>query len=217
MGTQKAVERAGSIAQDHFGTLARHQLLAEGIADTRIRSWLRRGLLHRVYPGVYAWGRADLASEGQLAAALLYAGNGSALAGLSMLWWRGLLRHRPERVHIDAPGKVASVADLEIHHPVRNRRSEHRGLPITAFPDALIAAAQPLSHNALRLVIARAEFERVAALPEIEAALGSGRRGARAVRAALTAHLPQLARCESRLEREFVLLCESGRVDPPLA
>jgi hypothetical protein len=190
-------------------------LLAVGIGDARIRSWLRRGRLYRVYPGVYAWGRAELGPEGRLAAALLYAGEGAALGGLSMLWWRGLLGREPQRIHLDASRRVAPVSGLEIRRPLKIRRSMHRGLPIVAVPDALISAATSLSPNALRLVIARVEFHRLATLSEIEHAVRPGRHGGRAVRAALAAHLPQLARCENRLEREFVLLCESDRIEIP--
>ena len=45
-------------------------------------------------------------------------------------------------------------------------------------------------------------------LPSLHSALGSGRTGSRALHAALAAHLPQLAACESPLEIDFVLLCE---------
>lgn len=215
IGTQIAGELAAEVACSHFGTVARRQLLALGIGDARIRSWLLRGRLHRVYPGVYAWGRPELGPEGRLAAALLFAGEGSALGGLSMLWWRGLLGREPKRVHLDAPGAVAPVPGLDIRHPLEIRRSMHRGLPVIAVPDALIPAARSLSHNALRLVIARVEYGRLSTLSEIEHSVRPGRHGGAAVRAALAAHLPQLARCENRLEREFVLLCESGAVEIP--
>lgn len=215
IGTQIAVKRASEVASRHFGTVARRQLLEVGIGDARIRSWLRRGRLHRLYPGVYAWGRAELGPEGRLAAAVLYAGEGSALGGLSMLWWRGLLGREPQLIHLDATRRVAPVPGLEIRQPLEIRRSMHQGLPIVAVPDALISAAASLSHNALRLVIARVEYQRLSTLAGIERSIRPGRRGGRAVRAALAAHLPQLARCENRLERDFVLLCESGKVDIP--
>jgi hypothetical protein len=210
-----ALEVASGIAARQFWALARWQLLAEGIGREMIRSWLRLGRLHVVYPGVYAWGRRELSTEGELAAGLLYAGKGSALTDLSMLWWRGLLGRRPDRVHIASPNHVRPFADLAIRRPNGIHRTEHNGLPIAAFPDAIIPAANTLSHNALRLVIARAEYHDIATLAAIEGAVRPGRRGGRAVRAALAAHLPQLARCENRLERHFVLLCESGNVEIP--
>jgi hypothetical protein len=76
-------------------------------------------------------------------------------------------------------------------------------------------AAPALSFNSLRLVLARIEYHRVTSLATIEFALRPGRSGARAVRHALSRHLPQLAKCVNRHERRFVLLCEAGRVEIP--
>ena len=73
-GQQSAPRRASRLAGRQFGVIARRQLRGLGFSEARIRSWLRMERLHPRYPGVYAWGRAELDTEGQLAAALLYAG-----------------------------------------------------------------------------------------------------------------------------------------------
>lgn len=213
--TRSAVERATRIARLGFGSLSRRQLLVAGISDAQIHGWLRAGRLHRRYPGVYSWGRPDTPEEGDLAAGLLFAGPGAALAGLTGLWWRSLLHRRPALIAIDAPGRAASRDDLLIRHPAPFERGWHRGLPVVPVPEALLRAARVLDHNSLRLVLARAEYEGCLTLVELEAALGPGRRGSRAVRAAMASHLPQLARCENRLERAFVLLCERFRLAIP--
>ena len=96
-----------------------------------------------------------------------------------------------------------------------HRRHLHAGLPVVPLPRALLAATADLSHDALRLVLARAEFKRILHLPSLQAALGEGRPGTRSIRAAMDAHLPQLARCANGFERDFVLLCEpSGSRSP---
>lgn len=213
--TRSALERAAQLAERGFGSLSRRHLLAAGISDAQIHGWLRLGRLHRRYPGVYAWGRPDLPEKGQLAAGLLYAGRGAALAGLTGLWWRSLLNRRPTLIHIDVPSCASSRDDLLLRHPARFERDWHRDLPVVPVPNALLAAADALNHNSLRLVLARAEFEGCISFTELEAALGPGKRGSTAVRAAMAAHLPQLARCENRLEREFVLLCERFRLAIP--
>lgn len=219
--TLRAPTRAARDVERQFGAIARRQLLRHGFSRGRIRHWLRRGRLHPLYPGVYAWGRPDLPVEGQLIAALLFAGHGSALGGISALWWRGLLNRRPDRIHVDAPGRRGSTAEIAIRHPghlpsgAEVARLLHRGVPTVPLPQALLAAARQLSRDSLRLVLARAEFHRVLALEEVEAALGPGREGSRALRAALDAHLPQLAACENGLERAFVLLCERHRLPIP--
>lgn len=214
-GGQSATKRAGEIAATGFGSLARRRLLAEGLSGDLVDGWLRRGLLHPRYPGVYAWGREDLTTEGELAAALLYAGKGAALTDLTMLWWLELLGRRPRLIYVDAPGRARSRQDIHIRHPRRVERRFHRGLPVVPLPTALLVAAPRLSFNALRLVLARAEFHHHLSLPELEIALGRGRSGSAPLRAAMDRHLPQLARCANRTERRFVLLCESGGVEIP--
>lgn len=207
-GHDSASRRAAELAQRQFGPLARRQLLAIGFSEARIRSWIRTGRLHRRYPGVYAVGRPDLSAEGRLAAALLLAGRGAALAGVTALWWLQLLHRRPDRIHVDAPGHRSSQQDVVIRHPVEVRRVSHRRLPVVVLPRALLAATDHLGHNSLRLVLARAEFHRLLSLPALEATLAAGPRGAVGLRAAMDAHLPQLARCANGFERDFVLLCE---------
>lgn len=203
------------LASRQFGTIARRQLLAAGFARSRVDRWLRDGRLHRRYPGVYAWGRPELPPEGELAAGLLFAGHGSALTGLSALWWLELLGRRPDRMDIDAPGRGRIHRHLLIRHPAEIERRFHRGLPIAALPRCLLLAGELLRHDSLRLVLARAEFRRHLDLRALQSALEQGPRGARALRAAMDAHLPQLALCANGFERRFVLLCESHGLEIP--
>jgi hypothetical protein len=203
------------VAARQFGAIARHQLHELGFSEARIRSWLAGERLHRRYPGVYSFGRHDLSERGQLAAGLLFAGRGAALGGLTALWWMGLLHRRPRRIHIDAPGRKASLQDLQVRHPSRVQRISHRQLPVVPLPQALLASAESLGLNSLRLVLARAEFEGLVSLSAVHAALGVGRAGSRSVRAALEVHLPQLARCTNPLEIDFVLLCERHGLQIP--
>lgn len=208
-------KRASELAAQQFGSIARRQLLRIGFSPTRVRGWVTCGRLHPRYPGVYAYGRPDLGTEGEHAAALLYAGSGAALGSISALLWLELLDRRPRQIHIDAPGYAMSRDDIAIRHPAVVRRSWHNDLPVVPLPQALVASTAHLRHNSLRLVLARAEFHHLLHLPELHAALGPGRPGTTAVRTALGAHLPQLARCESPLEIDFVLLCERFRIELP--
>lgn len=214
-GQQIAAERATELAERQFGTIARWQLRDLGFSEARVRSWLRSGRLHIRYPGVYALGRPGLGERGELAAALLYAGRGAALSGTTALWWMHLLERRPSQIHVDAPGRVGSHAEIVIAHPAEVKRFLHRDLPVASLPRSLFASVGDLSHNSLRLVLARAEFHHHLDLPSLQRALGSGRCGSAAIRAAAASHLPQLARCDSPLEIDFVLLCERYRIALP--
>ncbi len=212
---QFPVRRARRQAERQFWAITRRQLLDCGFSSARTARWLRAGRLHRRYPGVYAWGRPELPEKGELAAGLLYAGHGSALGGISMLWWLGLLHHRPRLIEIDAPGHASSRQDLRIRHPARITRRPHDGIPVVALPEALLAAAADLSHDAMRNVLARADFEGLLDLRSLQAALRCGPKGGAALRRAIGAHLPQLARCVNDFERDFVLLCEEHRLPIP--
>ena len=214
-GTKSAVQVASELADRQFGTVARRQLAGAGISPSQIRTWERLGRLHRLQPGVFAWGRPDLSTAGELAVALLLAGPGAALASLSALWWLRLLNRRPSTIQVASPRRVLSRVGIEISHSKHLVRRFHRGLPVVPLPEALLAAGAELSRNSLRLVLARAEFEHLLDRPELEAALRSGRRGTTALAAAVDAHLPALARCANRFERDFVLLCEGHRLPIP--
>ena len=192
--------RARGLAERQFGAIARHQLLRIGFSDSRVDRWLREGRLHVRYPGVYALGRLDLSERGQLAAGLLYAGTGSALAGLTQLWWRSLLTRRPSLIHLDAPGRKGSRQDLWIRHPKPFERLWHRDLPVVPLPQALLTASDALNHDSLRLVLARAEYEGVLCLSSLQSAIEGRRRGSAALRTAMDTHLPQLARCANDFE-----------------
>ena len=210
-----ATGQAAETAAEQFGAISRRQLLAQGITSAQVRSWIRRGLLHCRHPGVYAWGRDELSAQGELAAALLYAGPGARLTSLTALWWQELLGRRPAPLHVDAPGRVRSIPAIVIRHPRHIPRIAHRGIPVAPLAHSLPLAALSLSHDSLRLVLARAEFRKLVSLQELDADLGRGRPGTTAVRAALAAHLPQLARCANGLERRYVLLCEGARLPLP--
>ena len=210
-----AVERAGGLAEAQFWTIARWQLRSLGFSKARIRSWLAGGRLHPHLPGVYAWGRPALDGKGEHAAALLFARSGSALTGLTALWWQALLGDRPAVIHIDAPGRSRSRRGLRIRHPHRVERYDHEGLPVVPLPRALLIATDSLSHNALRNVLARADFKHILHLPSLHSACRSGPPGSRALRAALASHLPQLAMCTNDFERDFVLLCEAYSLPIP--
>lgn len=196
------------MARRQFGAIARWQLLATGNTPSRIEHWQRVGRLHRVHPGVYALGRRELTAAGETAAALLHAGPGAALAGVSTLWWLGLLHRRPDPVRVATSGRARSRIGVRVTFRPSLTRRFHRGLPVVPLPEALLAATADLTRDSLRLVLARAEFERLLDRHELEALLGRGRRGTAALRAAVDSHLPALARCANGFERDFVLLCE---------
>jgi very-short-patch-repair endonuclease len=164
---------------------------------------------------VYALGHRAETEESPLIEALLRAGKGSALASATCLWWRDLIRFPPREIHIAAPGRARSGRGVVIQHPDRIARQWHRGLPVVPVADALLASATCISFAGVRRAIALINKQGLLSLEEIAVLGRSRRRGCRAVREALTKHMPQLAETKSPLEDEFLFFCELRGIELP--
>jgi hypothetical protein len=196
------------LAGRQWGVVALWQLLEAGIGKATVSRWVASGRLVRIYPGVYALGHTRLRDEGWLAAALLYAGKGSALSHRTAGWWLQIIDCRPTRIDVSAPTRRSSLQALSLHHPRTLERTFHRGLPVTPPARTLLDLAPTLPRRQLRKALAETFFRRLASRSEIEAALGKGRAGSRALRAALKSHLPQFSHSRTDMEDAFLELCE---------
>lgn len=213
--TRNATTLINEIAARQEGVIARWQLLICGLSNARIARWIVAGRLHRLHPGVYAVGHRNVGERGRLIAALFYAGRGAALSHLCAAWWLDLVPTRPGVIQVSAPGRKASVAGVELHHPRRIDRVMYRGLPVVGVPTALLQVAQSLPFAATRKALAQAEFRRLLELDALRAALGGGRDGSAVLRRALHAHMPQLAHTQNDFEADFLLLCERFGIPLP--
>jgi Transcriptional regulator, AbiEi antitoxin len=84
------------LAEGQWGVIARWQLEQCGLSTAAIPRWVASGRLHRIYPGVYAVGHRAIPLEGQLLAAVLYAGPGAAVSHASAAHWWELIPHLPD-------------------------------------------------------------------------------------------------------------------------
>ena len=80
------------IATRQQGVVKRSRLLAAGLSREAIRGRVRRGLLHREYPGVYRLGHRAPRVEAGYMAAVLACGEGAALSGLAAAFLYGLVK-----------------------------------------------------------------------------------------------------------------------------
>jgi very-short-patch-repair endonuclease len=203
------------LAQRQWGVVTRAQLEESGLEAAGISRWQDERRLHRVHPGVFAVGHCCLAREGELAAAVFYAGPGSALSHVTAAWWHGMLQAQPTRLHVSAPGKRRSLPHVRVHCRRDLERTWHKRLPLTHPAQTLLDIASVVRFMELRRALAEAEYRRLVTLAEVGSVLGRGRPGSAALRVALDCHLPQLARTRSRMEELFVLLCERHSLTPP--
>lgn len=95
-----------ALAGRQWGVVARWQLIQLGFSSAAITRARAAGRLDLVHPRVYAVGRPGLSTEGDLFAALLYAGPGAALGHVPAAWWRGLLQFQPRVIHVSTPRDI---------------------------------------------------------------------------------------------------------------
>jgi hypothetical protein len=212
---QRAMGQVAEIASRQWGVVARWQLLRLGIATATISDWLSRGYLHRIHPGVYAVGHAVLSAEARLAAALFYAGPGSALSHTTRLWWTGLVSTDPGILHVSIPGRRRSVPGIAVHERRRFDRVWHRRLPVTTLGQALLDSATVLSAAEMRRRLSEADFQGLLDVGEIRTVAGRRRRGSARLLHALDQYLPELAHTRSELERAFLEVCQGFGVAIP--
>ena len=192
------------------------QIKRLGVGDKTITDWKRQGYIHRVLPSVYAVGHRAPAYEADLAAALLYAGPGAALSHTTAAHWLGLRDDRPRVIHVSTPRRCRSRPGVVVHgRRDLEDRAWHRGFPATTLSQLLRDLAGTVSRRELRRALANADYHRLLDVRAVEAALGRGRPGSAELRGALAEHLPRLARTKSKLERDFLELCESAGIPLP--
>src|SRR5436305_12737750 len=108
MDNRRAKVRVGAAAGRQRGRIAWYQLAALGVDRKTINRWVKQGYLHRVLPHVYAVGHDAPSVEGDLAAAVLYAGPGAMLSHATAVWWWGLIEKQPHTIHVSTPRKCRS-------------------------------------------------------------------------------------------------------------
>lgn len=215
MRRQRAKVRLGQIADRQWGRVSWAQIKALGV-DSRVASdWKQQGYIHLVLPCVYAVGHRAPSLEGDLAAALLYAGPGAALSHTTAAYWLGLLDQRPRVIHVSTPRRRRSQPGITVHGRRDEERIWHRGLPTTPFTQLFLDLAATTSLRILRQALANADYRNHLDLAAVDAALGRGRPGSARLRHALADHMPRLARTKSGLERAFLELCERAEIPLP--
>jgi predicted transcriptional regulator of viral defense system len=208
--------RLAALAARQRGRVRSDQLRALGISARTIGRWCATGYLHRVLPGVYAVGHAGRTPESDLAAAVLYAGPGAMLSHGTALCWRNLIKYPPPQIHVSTPRDVKDHGNVKVHGRRRLPRVWHEGLPTTTPSQALLDFAATGQQDLLRLALANADYQGALNVDELQRLTGSGIKGSAALRAALTIHLPELARTRSPLEVLLLTLCQKYDLPIPL-
>jgi hypothetical protein len=207
--------RVAEVADPLWGRIHWTQLRACEIASTTIASWAAEGYLYEVYPRVYAVGHRSGPVEAELAAALLYAGPGAMLSHQTAAWWWKLTARYPQVINVSTPRRCQSQPGLRVHGRRSLDRVMRNGLTVTLVPQTLLDYASHAPLEDVRYVLAEADYQRLFDLGEVEGICGRGKPGATKLHTALEVHWPDLARTHSKLERDFLFLCEGGGLPRP--
>ncbi|MBA3327561.1 MAG: DUF559 domain-containing protein [Solirubrobacterales bacterium] len=200
--------------------MARAQLRALGLRAGAVDSRVTRGWLHVVQRGVYAVGQPRLSRAGHLWAAVLACGPHAAISHRSAADHLGLRPSASARIEVTVPTQRRSRRGLLVHNAPLPRAHVTRldGLPVTTVPRTLLDLAAVLPLDVLRRCFETADRLRVLDIRAVEAVLATanGRRGAAHLAALLDHHLEGLHYTRSDFERDFLALCATYDLPPPV-
>jgi len=129
-----------AVAARQWGNITTAQLRAIGFSREEIRGMVRRRVLQRLHRGVYTFGAISPAPEQRWAAALLAAGEGSALSYTTAATAFGQLPVR-EVIEVTAPTQRRGDERLKVHVAKRFETTTCRGLRVTTPAQTLLDLA----------------------------------------------------------------------------
>jgi very-short-patch-repair endonuclease len=208
-----------ALAGRQRGVVGRRQLQELGFSRRQIGVRLEQRRLVPLHRGVYAVGHPALAVGAWEQAALLAAGPGAALAHRSAAaWWR-MLGRCSGAVEVVVPRQAGRRIPRVVVHRCASLRpedvTEEAGLRCTTPARTLIdlAASAPALLPRALTEAERLHLDVAGVLPRL--ASEPGRRGARALAAALAAFDPRAARTRSALELRFLELVRAAGLPAP--
>jgi hypothetical protein len=147
-----------ALAAKQFGVVSADQLKDLGLSHDTIRRRAERGVLQRLYKGVFAVGHARMPREGRLLAVLLTCGPSSFLSHRTAAAVWGLRSFNPYSLEVTVPGtNVAKRPGVTVHRTgsrlgmgeVRNRGL----LRVSSVPRLLVELAPRETLKELRRLV----------------------------------------------------------------
>lgn len=208
------------LAGRQFGVISVVQLLGLGFSAKEIRGLVKRGVLHPLYPGVFAVGHRRVGSHGRLIAALLSCGDSSFLSHRTAAAVRGLRAVNSRRIEVTVPGRrLADRRGIVIHQsapPDDADVTTYNGLRVSSVPRMLVESATTETQRELERLITEAVRRRLLDFPAVERALArhARRPGLAKCKRALRDYRPGPER-KSGLERAFDELIKDTDIPEP--
>ncbi|MGH2938047.1 MAG: type IV toxin-antitoxin system AbiEi family antitoxin domain-containing protein [Solirubrobacterales bacterium] len=208
------------LATRQYGVVATRQLDDLGYGRNSVAKAAKAGRLHRVHRGVYVVGYRRLSWRGRCMAAVL-ASSPSVASHLSAGWLWGLLRYRPETLHVTSPSARRAKRSFVVHQAdlPEADRAIYEGIPVTSVARTVLDLAVDRSARDIRRQMQRGEDFKVFDLREMRSLLArsNGHRGKAKVEASLDGFRPDHVFTRSGLERRFLeVVREAGLPEPAM-
>jgi putative AbiEi antitoxin of type IV toxin-antitoxin system len=206
------------LATRQHGVVSTRQLKALGYTRSSASKAHRVGRLRRVHRGVYAVGHEVLGWHGWCMAAVL-AARPSVASHYSAAYLWGLLRYRPETIHLTVPTERRQRDGFRMHFGVLMSAdmTAVEGIPVTSLARAQLDLAAILPEPRLERTLERSEELRIFDLRSLDETLDRHSRhpGAGRLRRALAIYRPEPAFTRSGLERRFLSLVREAGLPLP--
>jgi predicted transcriptional regulator of viral defense system len=215
-------EQLARLATRQHGVVTTAQLAALGLGRPGISKRVQTGTLHRIHRGVYAVGHPRLNEKGLWMAAVLAAGEGAALAGLSAAaLWR-ISRFTTNEIFVLALGHKRRRTDFRLQtcrHLDPRDVTRHTGIPVTTVARTLVDLTDILTAPQIANVIHEAAYRKQfdAAAARTAMARANGRPNLARLEEALELNARGSAGTKSELEDRFLArVREDGLPEPEI-
>jgi very-short-patch-repair endonuclease len=212
-----------SLAEQQFGVFARRQAAAAGLSEYAITRRAMRGRWEPMFPGVYRLPGSTRTGRQKAMAAVLWAGDASAISHITAARLLRLGSMTVDRVHLTVPyGAGIRTTELVVHHAQLFPRADVvlvDGIRCTSATRTIIDCASLLGDEALE-----AAFEEARRMGLTSAAVlarraeelcGRGRPGSAGIRRLLATQTPSARPLESRLEVKLARLLRKSSLPTP--
>jgi hypothetical protein len=211
-----AEARLADLAGRQFGVVTVAQLRAAGLASDAVTRRVQRGALHRVHPGVYAYGHAALSRDGRWLAAVFAGGDGAVLSHLATATCIvDQRRFRADVPEIIVPRRHRPVPGIVIHTCRRldpRDVTTCRGIPTTTIARMLVDLSDSLTSHQLAYLIKEAAYWKRFDLAATRRAMerANGRRNLHVLERAIELYLNGSAGTKSPHEDAFLAVLDGA-------
>jgi very-short-patch-repair endonuclease len=217
-GPQRVERAIVALAELQSGVVGRRQLRGLGLSDRQIDKRIEMGWLIPILHGVYAVGHRPRLLRGWHQAALLAAGDRSALSHRSAGAHWGMTK-APGRPHVIAPRSADGIKGIVVHRPralADDDVVEDQGLRVASPSRVLLDLAGESPRRALERALDQAEVRRLHLPIEPLIPRCRRRRGAAKLRAVLEHHIAGSTITESEAEEAFLAIVRRAGLPDPL-